>query len=328
MSRIKLGRTNIEIPRVGLGCMQLSQYYGTLPPEEESIHLLQSAYEHGVNFFDTSDFYGPHTNEILLGKAFKDIPRENLFIATKFGISRKDGKVIINGKPEYVKECCQASLNRLGMSYIDLYYIHRVDSNTPIEETVGALAELVREGKIRHIGISECSVATLRRAHAVHPIAAVQSEYSLFSLDPEQNTMLETCRELGITFVAYSPLGRGFLSGKYKSINDLEENDIRRNIPRFQGENWDKNMILVNELGKMAQEKGCSMSQIAIAWVLLNENVVTIPGTKSVKYLLENLGSENVELTEEDQIKIREVLNTFPVVGLRTSPEGMSVLDL
>jgi len=196
--------------------MNLTGSYGpnTLPSEEESIHLLRTAYEHGVNFFDTSDIYGPHANEILLGKAFKDIPRENLIIASKFGIIRKDGIMSVNGKPDYVRECCLASLNRLGMSYIDLYYIHRVDRDTPIEETVRALAELVREGKIRSIGISECSVATLRRAHAVHPIAAVQTEYSLFTLEPEQNSMLETCKELGITFVAYSPLGRGFFIWK------------------------------------------------------------------------------------------------------------------
>jgi len=279
-------------------------------------------------FFDTSDAYGPHTNEVMIGKAFKDIPRENLIIATKFGIIRKDGKVTINGKPEYVREACQASLNRLGMSYIDLYYIHRIDRSTPIEETIGALAELVREGKIRNIGLSECSVETLRRAHAVHPIAALQTEYSLFCLYPEQNTLLQTCIELGITFVAYSPLGRGFLSGKYKSINDLEENDWRRRIPRYQGENWEKNLLLVNEIEKLAQQKGCKTSQIALAWLLHNnENLVTIPGTKSIKYLEENIESETVELTDQDNEKIREILNSFPVGGDRYAPEGMTSLD-
>jgi len=328
MSRIKLGRTNIEISRVGLGCMQLSGFYGTIPPEEESIHLLRTAYEHGVNFFDTSDIYGPHTNEVLIGKAFKDIPRENLVIATKFGIRRKDGVMSTCGTPEYVREACQASLNRLGMSYIDLYYIHRVDPSTPIEDTIRALAELVREGKIRNIGISECSVETLRRAHAIHPIAAIQSEYSLFCLNSEENTMLETCKELGVTFVSYSPLGRGFLSGKYKSLDDLDEKDWRRNVPRYQGENWEKNVHLVNEVVKLAQEKGCTPSQIALAWVLQHEHVVTIPGTKSIKYLEENIESDNIELTDQDNEKIRELLNTFPTGGDRYPPGSMSSLEL
>jgi len=261
-----------------------------------------------------------------LEKPLKTFLEKNYVLATKFGIVRKDGNTTIIGTPEYVKEACQKSLERLGLDYIDLYYQHRIDKSTPIEDTVTALAELVRDGKIRSIGLSECSVETLRRAHRVFPISAVQSEYSLFTLKPE-NEMLQVCRELGVTFVAYSPLGRGFLTGKYKSINDLDENDLRRNMPRFQGENWEKNVLLVNEVQKMAQEKGCTSSQIALAWLLKNEGLVTIPGTKSIKYLLENYETNNIQLTEEDHVRLRNILNTFPIEGERYPPQGMTFLE-
>jgi len=328
MRKIPLGRTNIEISRIGLGCMQLSAFYPPFPPEQESIDLIHAALQDGVNFFDTSDIYGPHTNEILLGKAFKDVPRESFVLATKFGIRRVDGKMSVCGEPEYVKQCCYASLERLGMDYVDLYYAHRIDRNVPIEDTVRAMAELVSEGKVRSIGLSECSEQTLRRAHAVHPISAIQWEYSLFCLAPEQG-LLNACKELGITFVAYSPLGRGFLTGKYKSVDDLEQNDMRRTNPRFIGENWQKNMRLVNEVEKMAQEKGCTAGQIALAWVLSQgDNINVIPGTKSVKYLRENNQAENVELNEDDLVRLREILTTFPTEGERYHESSMILVNV
>jgi len=324
----RLGNTeNTYISRIGLGCMALSGFYGTIPSEEESINVIHTALNNGINFFDTSDAYGPLTNEILLGKAFQSIPREQICLATKFGFRRKDGTTTICGSPEYAKEACQASLTRLGLSHIDLYYLHRVDINTPIEDTITAMAELVRDGKVKAIGLSECSIETLRRAHAIHPISAVQSEYSLFCLNPERG-MLDTCRELGITFVAYSPLGRGFLSGKYKTIEDLEPRDWRRNVPRYQGENWERNMLLVKEVEKLAIEKGCTAAQIALSWVLRDDNVVAIPGTKNVRYLMENIDSKNVKLTDEDHVRLREILNSFPIDGDRYPESSMSVLEI
>jgi len=233
--------------------------------------------------------------------------------------------VCVRGDPDYVKQACQRSLERLGMDYIDLYYLHRVDKNVPIEDTVRAMAELVKEGKVRYIGLSECSAETLRRAHAVHPISAVQSEYSLFWLNPEVNGVLSTCRELGVTFVAFSPLGRGFLSGKYKSINDLEPNDTRRNIPRFQGDNWNLNMRIVDDVDKIAKEKGCTVSQIALAFILADKQVVVIPGTKSLKYLNEN--NHAIHLTEQDINRLRNILNTFPIEGHRYPDELQKLID-
>jgi len=324
MKKVPLGKTNIQICRVGLGTMQLSGFYPPFPPEQDSIQLIHAALEQGINFFDTSDVYGPHTNEILLGKALKNTPRNQFVLATKFGILRNpDGKFSVRGDPDYVKQACKASLERLGLDYIDLYYAHRIDKNTPIEDTVKAMAELVQEGKVKAIGLSECSAQTLRRAHAVFPISAVEYEYSLFCLEPEKNELLETCKELGITFVAYSPLGRGFLTGKYHSVNDLHAQDTRRYHPRFQGENWEKNMRLVKEVEKMAAAKGCTTGQIALAWVLnQGENIVVIPGTKSIKYLHENSEAEKIVLSQEELNKLRELVDAFPTHGDRYPDES------
>jgi len=309
--------------------MQLSAFYPPFPAEEDSIKLLHTALEDGINFFDTSDVYGPHTNELVIGKAFKNVARDKFVLATKFGISFKDGQVTVRGDREYVKQSCYASLERLGMDYIDLYYVHRIDKSVPIEETVGAMAELVREGKVRSIGLSECNSNTLRRAHAVHPIAAIQIEYSLFCLSPERNGLLDTARELGVTVVAYSPLGRGFLTGKYQSINDLDEKDSRRTQPRFQGENWEKNLRLIKEVEKIAKEKNCTVGQIALAWVLKQgENIVVIPGTKSIKYLKENNQAESVVLSQDDMNRLREYLNQFPTSGERYNEAQLTLLDL
>lgn len=328
MRKVKLGRTNLDITRVGLGCMQLSAFYPPYPSEEESIQLIHAALEDGVNFFDTSNVYGPHTNEILLGKALKNVPREKFVLATKFGIRVVNGQMGVCGEPKYVKDCCYESLQRLGMDYIDLFYAHRIDKNTPIEDTMRAFVELINEGKIKSIGLSECSVETLRRAHAVHPVAAVQYEYSLFYTKAEQG-LLEACRELGVTFVAYSPLGRGFLSGKYKSINDLDPKDSRRNQPRFQPDNWEKNVRLVNEVQKIADEKGCTSSQIALAWCLSQgDHVTVIPGTKSIKYLKENNLSDKVVLSQTELTRLREVLNSLPIEGERYPENHLTYLDV
>jgi len=308
--------------------MQLSGVYPPFPSEQEGIKVIQEAIADGVNFFDTSDIYGPHTNEVLLGKALKNIPRESYVLATKFGLRVVNGALAVCGEPQYVKQCCYASLERLGMNYIDLYYAHRIDKNVPIEDTMRALVELVNEGKIKSIGLSECSVETLRRAHAVHPIAAIQYEYSLFYTGPESG-LLDACRELGVTFVAYSPLGRGFLTGKYKSIDDLDPNDWRRTQPRFLGENWVKNMNLVKEIQKLADAKGCTISQIALAWCLhQGEHIVVIPGTKSVKYLKENDHADRITLNQQELSKIREILRTFPLEGERYTAGGLSLLDV
>jgi len=283
--------------------MGMSAIYGPVPPKEESIKVIHRAMELGVNFYDTSDLYGFGLNEELLGEAIRTGPmnRSDLVIATKFGIEWKaDGSTNIHGNSEHVIQACANSLKRLGIETIDLYYQHRVDPDTPIEVTVRAMAQLVKEGKVKTLGLSECSAATLRRAHAIHPITAVQWEYSLWSTDIETNGVLDTGRELGITLVAYSPLARGFLTGQIKKFEDLDPTDWRRTNPRFQPENFPKNIELVHFVEQIAKEKGCTPSQVALAWVLHQPGVVAIPGTKKIQYMEENLGGLNVRLTEEE----------------------------
>jgi len=317
MKKITLGHSKVEISILGLGCMGMSEFYGETN-EQESFATLDASLSNGINFFDTADMYGKGANEILLGKWLKGKRREDIIIATKFGVSRDEQTGTISGvfgSREYVKKCCYASLQRLGVDYIDLYYQHRVDPNTPIEETVAAMAELVKEGKVRYIGLSEASADIIRRAHKVHPISALQSEYSLWSTEVEQE-IIPTCRELGITFVAYSPLGRGFLTGQIKTFDDLDPTDWRRNNPRFKGENFAKNMELVKKIEEIAKEKGCKSSQLALSWVL-SKDVVPIPGTKRLNYLLENVESLNVKITEEEHNKINQILKEFTVSGTR-----------
>jgi aryl-alcohol dehydrogenase-like predicted oxidoreductase len=326
MKQRKLGRGGPVVSAIGLGCMGMSEFYGDRD-DAESVMTLHRALEWGVTFFDTADVYGPHTNEELVGRVLRG-NRERVVIATKFGILRDPGQPGfrgIDGRPDYVKEACEGSLRRLGIDCIDLYYQHRVDPETPIEETVGAMAELVRDGKVRYLGLSEASPDTIRRAHAVHPITAVQSEYSLWTRDPEDG-VLAACRELGIGFVPYSPLGRGFLTGQIKSFEDLPADDYRRTAPRFQEENFQRNLDLVERVGEIAREKDCTPAQLALAWVLAQgENVVPIPGTKRRKYLRENLDALDVTLNIGDLERIDEVIPAGAVAGSRY-PEAMMKL--
>jgi aryl-alcohol dehydrogenase-like predicted oxidoreductase len=326
MERRALGGQGLVVSALGLGCMGMSQSYGP-GDDRESLVTIHRALELGMTFLDTADVYGPFTNERLVGRAIAG-RRDQVVLATKFGNQRlPDGRRVVNGDPAYVRQACDASLERLGVDHIDLYYQHRVDRSVPVEETWGVLAELVQAGKVRYLGISEAAPATVRRAHAVHPISAGQYEWSLFSRDLEEE-LVPTLRELGIGLVAYSPLGRGFLSGQITSPDDFGEDDFRRNHPRFTGENFARNLELVDQVRELAEGKGVTPSQLAIAWVLAQgDDVVPIPGTKRRRYLEENLGALEVELTGEDLAAIEKVTPRGSVAGARYNPEMMANVD-
>jgi aryl-alcohol dehydrogenase-like predicted oxidoreductase len=326
----KLGRNGPQVSALGLGCMGFSEFYkSSAANEAQAIGVIRDAISLGLTFLDTADVYGPFTNEVLVGKAIAG-QREKIFLATKFGIVRdleNPRRRGVSGKPDYVRACCESSLKRLNVEKIDLYYQHRVDKSTPIEETVGAMAELVKAGKVRFIGLSEPSAATIRKAHKVHPISAVQSEYSLWSRDPEDG-VLQTCNELGIGFVPYSPLGRGFLTGRFRSIEDLEANDFRRYSPRFQGENFAKNLAVVEKVGEIAREKNCTPAQLSLAWLLAQDPyIVPIPGTTNTARLKENIAAADITLNAEDLKRIAAVAPSGVAAGERYDETGMRFVN-
>ncbi|KAJ3046252.1 hypothetical protein HDV00_000064 [Rhizophlyctis rosea] len=324
----KLGKNGPSLPALGLGCMGMSEFYGATN-EEENIAVLDRAIDLGCTFWDTADMYGSGKNEELLAKVLKT-RRSEVFLCTKFGNVRgPNGEFLgISGTPEYVKQACDASLKRLGVSQIDLYYQHRVDPKTPIEDTVRAMAELVKEGKVKYLGISECSASTLRKAHAIHPIACVQMEYSPWTLDIETNGLLQACRELGIAIVAYSPLGRGFLTGQFKSPEDFPDDDYRKHNPRFQGENFYNNLKLVQKFEELATKKGCKAGQLALAWVMSQgDDFFAIPGTKRIKYLEENLESTSIHVSADDDKQIREIIKSIEIAGTRYHPASMHTVN-
>jgi aryl-alcohol dehydrogenase-like predicted oxidoreductase len=319
-----LGARGPSVSAVGLGCMGMSDFYAPAHDDASSIAVIHRAIDIGIDFLDTADMYGPFKNERLVGRAIRD-RRDRVFVATKFGNERlEDGTMVgINGRPEYVRSACDASLTRLGVDTIDLYYQHRVDAKTPIEDTVGAMAELVKAGKVRHLGLSEAGPQTIRRAHAVHPVAALQTEYSLWSRDPEED-LLGVCRELGVAFVAYSPLGRGFLTGKFSAPDDLAPDDWRRNHPRFQGENFARNLQLAGRVRELAQAKGCTPAQLALAWLLAQgPDVLPIPGSTSMERMEENAAAVDVVLTPGDLAAIDAVLPRGVASGMRYPEAGM-----
>ncbi len=328
METRKLGTQGLSVSTIGLGCMGMSEFYGAADPAS-SIKLIHEALARGLNFFDSADMYGPFTNEELLGKALSG-RRGAAVIATKFGFVRDDrgGWHGVSGRPDYIKAACEASLRRLKIDTIDLYYQHRVDPSVPIEETVGAMADLVRDGKVRYLGLSEAGPATLRRAHLEHPISALQTEYSLWSRDPEAE-LFAVCRELGIGFVAYSPLGRGFLTGSFRTLDDLSPDDFRRNSPRFMGDNFQRNLDVVDRVRALAEERGCTAAQIALAWVLSQgSNIVPIPGTTKLARLEENLGAAAFSLSATDLAALEAVAPRGFAAGERYPAERMGMLNL
>ncbi len=328
MHKRRLGNQGLEVGALGLGCMGMSDFYGPRD-EAESLATLKRALELGVTLLDTADVYGPQTNEQLLGRALRGRPRDSFVLATKFGMLRGSdpGARGLSGRPEYVRACCDASLRRLGLDEIDLYYQHRVDPKTPIEDTVGAMSELVRAGKVRYLGLSEASPATLRRAHAVHPISALQSEYSLWTREPESGA-LAACRDLGIGFVAYSPLGRGFLTGRLQSPRDLSSDDWRHSSPRFQPGNFEANLALARHVSELAAKKGCTAAQLALAWLLRRgDDVVPIPGTKRVRYLEENLRAAELDLSEEELRRLDQLFPMGAALGERYGESSSAFLD-
>ena len=328
MKTRKLGRSGPEVSAIGLGCMGMAAFYGQPSDEAQATAVIHRALELGVTFFDTAEMYGPHTNEIQLGKALTD-RRDRAFVATKFGIGYNADrtKLTVDGSPANVRRAIEGSLQRLGTDHVDLYYLHRVDPDTPIEETVGAMGELVKEGKVRFLGLSEAAPATLRRAHATHPITALQTEYSLWSRDPEEE-LLAVCEELGIGFVPYSPLGRGFLSGEIRSIDDLAPDDFRRSNPRFSGENFQKNLDLVEAVKAIAVDKGVTAAQLALAWVLAQgPHLVPIPGTRRVRTLEENAAATEIVLTDEDLRRIEAVFPKGAASGHRYAEAARGALN-